>query len=163
MTFRKSFGEFLSENKTINEDHLEGRQQWYDYIYKNAHAAGYPDLSNMELLISLEDIALENMYKMVEFILQNNDVRESAEIFLSEKSDHEGWFVIGFDKDSKKAEILSIPLIKKEAIRFLQSFEVQMGKLSDNMKKYTKLKLAHASDVFETISFDGIEYEIIEK
>jgi hypothetical protein len=92
-----------------------------------------------------------------EFIAENTK-NESSGMFLSEKTDHEGWLVVGFDKDTKKAEVLSIPLLRKEAVRFLQSFESQMGKLADHMKKYTKLKLAHASEVFESMEFDGDTY-----
>ena len=96
-----------------------------------------------------------------EFIAENAK-NKSNSMFLSEQSDHEGWLVVGFDKDTKKAEVLSIPLLRKEAVRFLQSFESQMGKLADHMKKYTKLKLAHASEVFESIELEGDEYSITE-
>ena len=97
-----------------------------------------------------------------EFLAENNSNDFDSDIFLSEKTDHDGWLVIGFDKDSKKAEVLSIPLIRKEAVRFLQNFEAQMGKLADGMKKYTKLKLTHASEVFESIELEGDVYIINE-
>ena len=87
---------------------------------------------------------------------------KTYEEFLLEKSGHEGWLVIGFDKKSKKAEILSIPLIKREAQRFMNNFEDQMSKLSKKMQKYAKLKLMHASEVFESIDFEGEAYSVIE-
>jgi len=95
-----------------------------------------------------------------EFLAENNNDSKYSDLFLSESSEHEGWLVVGFDTDTKQAEVLSIPLLKKEAIRFLQNFEVQMSKLADSMKKYTKLKLVHASEVFESIELDGESYTV---
>jgi hypothetical protein len=91
----------------------------------------------------------------------NEFVSESK---INESDSHEGWLVIGFDTKTKEAEILSIPLIKKEAIRFLQNFEVQMSKMSDKLRKYSKLKLAHASEVFEGSVFEheGDAYTVYE-
>ena len=91
----------------------------------------------------------------------NEFVSESK---INENDSHEGWLVIGFDTKTKEAEILSIPLIKKEAIRFLQNFEVQMSKMSDKLRKYSKLKLAHASEVFEGSVFEhgGDTYTVYE-
>lgn len=91
----------------------------------------------------------------------NDFVNESK---MNESSDHEGWLVIGFDSKTKEAEILSIPLIRKEAVRFLQNFETQMSKMSDKLKKYTKLKLVHASEVFEGSAFEyeGETYTVYE-
>lgn len=64
-------------------------------------------------------------------------------------NEHEGWVVVGYDKKTRRAEILSIPLIKKEAVRFLQNFESQLSKMADKFQKYTKLDIKHASEVFE--------------
>ena len=87
-----------------------------------------------------------------------------SESRLNEKSDHEGWLVIGFDKNTKEAEILSIPLIRKEAVRFLQNFESQMSKMAEKFRQYTKLKLVHASEVFEGRVFEheGETYTVCE-
>lgn len=97
------------------------------------------------------------------FIKNYNDFVSESKI--NEDSQHEGWLVVGFDTQSKEVEILSIPLIKKEAIRFLQNFEVQMSKMSDKLKKYTKLKIVHASEVFEGSVFEhnGEKYTVFEK
>ena len=83
---------------------------------------------------------------------------------LNEESKHEGWIVVGFDKKTRKAEILSIPLIRKEATRFLQSFESTMLKMAEKLRKYSKLKIVHASEVFEkeTYIFEDVEYSIID-
>lgn len=83
---------------------------------------------------------------------------------LNEESRHEGWIVVGFDKKTRKAEILSIPLIRKEAVRFLQSFENTMHKMAEKLRKYSKFKIVHASDVFEkeTYIFEDVEYSIID-
>jgi hypothetical protein len=83
-----------------------------------------------------------------EFLYENNN-SPSKDIFLNEKSDHEGWLVVGYDKKTRKAEILSIPLIRKEAVRFLQNFEAQLSKMADKFKIYSKLDIVHASEVFE--------------
>lgn len=65
-------------------------------------------------------------------------------------NEHEGWVVVGFDKKTRKAEILSIPLIRKEAVRFLQNFEAQLSKMANKFQKYTKLDIKHTSEVFES-------------
>ena len=83
-----------------------------------------------------------------EFLYENNN-SPSKDIFLNEKSDHEGWLVVGYDKKTRKAEILSIPLIRQEAVRFLQNFEAQLSKMADKFKIYSKLDIVHASEVFE--------------
>lgn len=74
-------------------------------------------------------------------------------------NEHEGWVVVGYDKKTRRAEILSIPLIRKEAVRFLQNFESQLSKMADKFQKYTKLDIKHASEVFES----NIEEDINEK
>lgn len=71
-------------------------------------------------------------------------------------NEHEGWLVVGFDKKTRKAEILSIPLIRKEAVRFLQNFEAQLSKMANKFQKYTKLDIVHASEVFESTIEDDI-------
>lgn len=158
MEYIKTFENFISN---ISEDHVKGREGYYDFIYNNAADIGYPELENMELLISIDTIVLKAIYNMIEELQElNGSVEESSDLFLNENSSHEGWLVIGFDSKTKQAEILSIPLIKREAIRFLQNFEVQMSKMAKSMKKYNKLKIVHASEVLESLDLEGIIYNI---
>ena len=73
---------------------------------------------------------------------------------LAEAEGDTGFVITAKDKNTKKRDIISMVLPKKEAIRFLQSMEVTISKMADKLQQYSELKMVSLSESLTLIETD---------